>query len=72
MRRSVMRSKSKIYNNGRHSSVARRLHVNFGISNQDRALWRGFEFAQNRAHTFWIGLLGLKAVAAIDGAEFLR
>src|SRR6266704_2949821 len=55
MRSAVVCSKSKIYNHGGHSYVARRLNVYFRIANHRSFARRGIELVQNLACAKRIG-----------------
>src|SRR5260370_4446884 len=69
VRGAVMGAEAVIYRRGEGAGVARGLHVHFGIADQHRFGGGGAEFAKNRPRAERGGLLGFKAVAAVDGAK---
>src|SRR5260370_5721478 len=68
----VVRAEAVIYGGGESASVARGLHVDFGIADQDGFGWSGAEFTKNRLRTDRVRLFCFKTVAAVDDAKKVR
>ena len=65
----VVGAEAVVHGGGQRSGVASGLHVHFGIADENRFVWRGSEFAQNRMGAKGIRFFCFKAVAAIDRAK---
>src|SRR5947209_16455976 len=64
-----MDAEAVIHGSREGSRITRGLHVHFGIADQDSFGRGGAEFTKNRLRAKRVGLLGFKAIAAVNGAK---
>src|SRR5208282_1770585 len=68
----IVHTKPVIHRRSQGAGVARRLHVYFGIADQQRFARFGAQLTQDRSCAKRVGLLCFKTVSAIDGSEIFR